>query len=68
MNLEDLTPAQIRKLNEKSKHLYGAHVRIPSFNEQKKAKTIIEEILPGDGEVRFSYVQNVLLALQYYNT
>lgn len=69
MITENYRPEWIRELNEVSKQLENVTVRIPSSDEQKKAKSIIEQILPPEeGKVTMEYVRHVLIALEYAET
>lgn len=69
MITENFEPEWIRKLNEISKQLQNVTVKIPSLEEQKKAKGIIEQILPPEeGQVTMEYVRHVLIALAYAET
>lgn len=69
MITEDFKPGWIRELNEVSKKLQNITVKIPSSEEQKQAKSIIEQILPPEeGQVTMEYVRHVLIALAYAET
>lgn len=62
-------PELIRKLNEVGKQLQDVCVKIPPIDEQKRAKAVIEQILPPEeGYVTMGYVRNVLTGLEYAET
>ncbi len=69
MITEDFKPEWIRELNEVGKQLENVTVKIPSLDDQQKARDIIEQILPPEeGRVTMEYVRRVLIALQYAET
>lgn len=69
MDLENFKPEWIRELNEVGKQLQNVTVKIPSMDEQQKAKEIIKRILPPEeGQVTMGYVRNVSFALEYAET
>lgn len=69
MITENFKPKWIRELNEVYKQLENVTVKIPSSEEQKKTKRIIEKILPPEeGEVTMEYTRHVLIALEYAET
>lgn len=69
MITQDYKPEWIRALHQIGLQLRDVTVKLPSESEIKRAKTLIEQILPPpSGGVHESYVRDVLMGEDYAKT